>query len=348
MRNLFRNLLPGVLLALGTLLPLTAAALPFNSLVIFGDSLSDTGNNAFMFDNVIGPPAPPGTLRTPTPIPSPDFIPTFPYTSNRYSNGPVWVEQFAASLGLSATASLLGGTNFAFGGARTGPAGSSFPFSLVDQVSTFLGATGGVASPNSLYVVAGGGNDARDAFVLAGLGGNPAPLITGYAGNIGLILTDLAAGGADSFLLANVPDIGKLPAVQALGPAAAAFATALSANFNAALAGTLVSLPAGLRDDIHVLNLFGLLDDLFADPTAFGFSDATSACAFSPACIADPTGTFFWDGIHPTTAGHALIAREALAAIPEPGTVLLIALGLVALGVRSRVRRGALGGQGAA
>src|SRR5688572_33150549 len=128
MKNLCRQLLPYVMLAFGSLLPLTAAALPFNSLVVFGDSLSDAGNNAWMFDNVIGPPT-----RTPVPISTPVFIPTQPYDAARYSNGPVWVEQFAASLGMSATASLLGGTNSAFGGARTGPAGSSFPFSLVDQ-----------------------------------------------------------------------------------------------------------------------------------------------------------------------------------------------------------------------
>ena len=329
MRNLCRQLLPCVILALGSLLPLTAAALPFNSLVVFGDSLSDTGNNAFVWDNVIGPPT-----RTPVPIATPVFIPTQPYDSERYSNGPVWVEQLASSLGVSATASLLGGTNFAFGGARTGPAGSSFPFSLVDQVATFLGATGGVAPSNALYVVVGGGNDARDAFV----SGNPAPFISVYADSISQILGQLSSAGADSFLVANVPDIGKLPAVQALGPVFAGLATQVSAGFNSALDDVLAALPSSVRDDIQVLDLFGLLGDLFADPAAFGFDDATSACAFSPACIADPAGTLFWDGIHPTTEGHTAISRFALAAIPEPGTMLLMALGLVGLGFRSRAR----------
>jgi len=105
------------------------------------------------------------------------------YASDRYSNGPVWVEQLADGLGLSATASRLGGTNYAYGGARTGPAGSPFPFSLVDQLSTYLGSTGGAASPDALYIVAGGGNDARDAFVLAAAGGDPLPLINAYANN---------------------------------------------------------------------------------------------------------------------------------------------------------------------
>jgi len=33
----------------------------------------------------------------------------------------MWAQDFAAALGLSASPSLLGGTNFAFGATRTGP-----------------------------------------------------------------------------------------------------------------------------------------------------------------------------------------------------------------------------------
>jgi hypothetical protein len=49
-----------------------------------------------------------------------DFIPTFPYASGHYTNGPVWARDFAAVLGLNASPSRLGGTNYASGGARTG------------------------------------------------------------------------------------------------------------------------------------------------------------------------------------------------------------------------------------
>ena len=77
----------------------SAHAIPFTGMVVLADSLGDSGNNAFVFDNVVAPPGtPPGTLRTPTPIDSPTFIPTLPYASNRYSNGPVWASN---SLGYS-------------------------------------------------------------------------------------------------------------------------------------------------------------------------------------------------------------------------------------------------------
>jgi outer membrane lipase/esterase len=337
MKNNFRNLLLGALLALAGVLPITAGAVPFSSVIVFGDSISDSGNNAFVSD-FFGFPTFPRGARTPTPVANQMFVPTLPYaSSNRYSNGPVWVEQLAATLGLSAKPSLSGGTNYAFGGARTGPLNSPFPFSLVDQVHMFLDPNGQVASPSSLYVVAGGGNDARDAFTIAIGGGDPSALIAAYAANIASILTTLDAAGANDILLTNVPDIGKLPAVQFFGQGAAAAATNVSAAFNAALAATLASLPLNVRDDVHVLDLFGLLDQVFADPGAFGFTDVTSACAVNPACIANPQGTFFWDGIHATSGGQALLAQAALTALvalPEPGTLLLIGLGVVALRLR--------------
>lgn len=74
------------------------------SLFVFGDSLADSGNNAVVFDAMgagMTPPLPPCTLRT-RPIPNAAFIPTFPYAgSDRYSNGPVWVEYLAQGLGIA-------------------------------------------------------------------------------------------------------------------------------------------------------------------------------------------------------------------------------------------------------
>ena len=340
--NCFSKLLFGTLTAVAVLAPPVASALPFDRLVIFGDSLADTGNAAVLIDSGLVPGIAPRT-RTSTPIltpGSPDLVAGAPYQSDRLSNGPVWVDDFAASLGLSATHSLSlhGGTNYAIGGAKTGPA-SSFT-SLLGQVSTFLALSGGAASSNSLYVIEGGGNDARSAITVRGRGDDEKPLVSDYASNIGTILTLLTAAGADEFLLANVPDASKAPEVL-LGPHGAdALALTVSMEFNAALSAELglltPSLPSGVH--IHILDLFGLLDRIVADPPAFNLTDATSVCAASQQCIDNPDQTFFWDGIHPTTAGHALIAQEALAviqgapaAIPEPGTLLLMAFGVMSL-----------------
>jgi phospholipase/lecithinase/hemolysin len=306
-----------------------AWATPYSGLYVFGDSLADSGNNAAVIDAYLG------GGRTPTPLSQP-LIPTLPYASNRYSNGPVWVEYLAASLGLSAQPALLGGTNFAFGGARTGPAGSSFPYSMTDQVGMFLGATGGFAPGSALYVVEGGGNDARDVLAAAMANLDPTSLIHAYATNMANILMTLSLAGADQFLVWNIPDIGKIPAIAALGGTASTDASFLVSQMNQALALALASLPTDVTDGIHLFDAFQAFNDIVADPGAFGLSDVTHSCAMSAACVNDPTGYLFWDGIHPTTAGHEAMARLAMAEIPEPQTILLLAIGMVGVFVSRR------------
>lgn len=326
-RNLLGSFVRTASFALAIALSGTAGATTFSNLYVFGDSLADSGNNALMFDAYFG------GVRTATPLASP-LVPAFPYATDRYSNGPVWTEYLANSLGLAALPSLAEGTNFAFGGARTGPVGSSFPYSLTDQVGMFLYTTNNSAPSDALYIVEGGGNDARDVLISA-LGGADqltlAAMIQGYVSNTLTILSMLSAAGADQFLLWNIPDIGKIPAILAAGPNASASASYLVSVMNQALALSLGQLPSYVTDGIHYFDAFGAMNDIVASPGAFGFGNVTDACAMSVSCIADPGSYFFWDGIHPTTAGHATMARLALAEIPEPGAVLLLMIGLVAL-----------------
>lgn len=312
--------------------PLAPAA--YSEAYFFGDSLADAGNNAIVFDGVF-PFLPPGTLRTSTPIPAPDFVPVLPYASNRYSNGPVWTEQFAGRLGVSAVPFLAGGTNYAFGGARTWPANSGFPPSVVDQVSFFVQSQGGRLPVDALYVVEAGANDARDIVQAALQGRDAMPLVSGYFQGTFTAITDLQNAGAGHILVANIPDIGRTPEYLARGQTAAQAATTVASLMNDVLSQALATYTPGVR----TLDLFGLMDRVIAAPGAYGFTDVTSACAYTPACIADPETTLFWDAIHPTTAGHAVIASAALASInPEPRSLVLVALGLAAVAWRSRSR----------
>ena len=168
-----------------------AEANPYTSMVVFGDSLSDSGNNSVVLGNNGGP------------VTSNSYIPTTgPYATGVYSNGPVWASDVASTLGLTLAPSQLGGTNFAYGGATTGTPGQGpggFPFSLVMQANQYLAATGNVASPTSLYVIEGGGNNVRDALA-AIAGGAPigqtfAATAAAYAADVGAMVNALQAGG---------------------------------------------------------------------------------------------------------------------------------------------------------
>src|SRR5829696_289095 len=88
---------------------------PYSGIVVFGTSLSDSGN-AFALRG--------GTSTPPDYDLNPLLIPNAPYArgGHHFSNGATWVEQFARARGLAdsvrpAFASASQATNFAVGGA---------------------------------------------------------------------------------------------------------------------------------------------------------------------------------------------------------------------------------------
>ncbi len=330
-----------LLLAAAVAAAATVASLPahaaYNGIVFFGDSLSDSGNNYFALGPVTAP-APPITPNGA--ITSNTFIPSLPFLGASipvYSNGPVWASLFAQQMGLASSAlpSLSGsGMNFAFGGARTGGT-TGFPFSLTDQVNQFLGATGGSAPGSFLYVVAGGGNDARDALGAIGMGANVYATIGSasfsYANNVGNMVDKLQNAGAKNIVVWNTPNLGTAPAVLAQGPTAAALGTSVALAMNGALATRLAG-----EVGVQTFDLFGAVAGIIANPAAYGLSNVTDAC-IGGACTANEY--LFWDGIHPSARGHEILAQAVYAqVVPEPETYLLFALGLAALAWRSRKR----------
>jgi phospholipase/lecithinase/hemolysin len=102
-------------------------------------------------------------------------------------------------------------------------------------------------------------------------------------------------------------------------PGIAAGATGLSMHYNARLAERLGEV-AGLNNiELIRFDAFGSLQQVQANPQRFGLTDATNAC-LQPGVpplfrCAQPDRHLFWDGIHPTRAGHAIIAVLAGKAI---------------------------------
>lgn len=289
----------------------------YSGLVVFGTSLSDSGN-AFVLK---------GDAATP-----PDFqmnpllIPSVPYAKggHHFSNGATWVEQYARSVGLgdSAKAALAttdpAATNFAVGAARAYEDGLNFNLTL--QVTTFLQRAGGVASPQALYVIEMGSNDIRDAFTVYATGGNGGPILNAAILSIAGNIQRLYVAGARNFLVWAPPNVGLTPAVRSLGPGAVGLITQLTMGFNNGLTATLSLLQPALPGVTFTrLDAFSVLNTIVGNPAGFGFTSVTTPCLTpneAPFSCSSPNDYLFWDGIHPSKAGHAVLAQFAGAVLP--------------------------------
>jgi outer membrane lipase/esterase len=318
----FSKVLPAFSLVTMALASFPAAAIPYTSMVVFGDSLSDSGNDAILL----------GGSQAQT-ITGNTYVPGAPYatatSSGTFSNGPVWASDAASALGVPLTPSLAGGTNFAFGGATTGGPGP-IPNLLV-QASQYLTSTSNTASSSALYVVAGGGNDARAA--LSAIAANPssapatiAATAASFATNILTIVNELNLAGAQHIVVWDTPNLGLAPAVVAGG--GAALGTLLAEDMNADLAALLAG-----KTDVSTFDIFGLGTSIALDPSAYGFTNVTDACG---AVAGANCNTYaYWDGIHPTAAAHLVIADafvDEVTGVPEPSTWAMMLLGFGGVG----------------
>ena len=289
-----------------------AAQSRFSGIVVFGTSLSDPGN-AFVLLGDQG--TPPDFMLNPL------LIPSVPYAKggHHFSNGATWVEQFGRSVGLegSVQAALATEdpqvTNFAVGAARAYNDGINF--NLTRQVDTFLLRSGGVASSQTIYVIEMGSNDIRDSVQIYASGGNGGPVLQAALGSIAANVQRLYGAGAREFLVWAAPNVALTPAIRSLGPAAGGLATSLTQAFNGGLAQVLAQLSLGLPGiSVARLDAYQLLNHIVADPAAFELTDVTTPCVTpddDPFSCQHADGFLFWDGIHPTRAGHAILAREA-------------------------------------
>jgi phospholipase/lecithinase/hemolysin len=122
----------------------------------------------------------------------------------------------------------------------------------------------------------------------------------------------LWGAGARKFLILNLADPALTPYVRSLGPVAEGASTQLTAAYDGALAQVLASLGALPQIQIRQFDVNAFLHEVVASPARYGLRDVTDAClAFgvtTNAVCADPNHYLFWDGIHPTQAGHLLIS----------------------------------------
>jgi phospholipase/lecithinase/hemolysin len=284
------------------------------------------------------------------------------FPGTQFTDGDTWATQ----LGLSP--SLAGGTNFAFGGARARDDGAGAPDALA-QVALML-ADDLTIDGDALLAFWLGGNDLRDALgtvdgtTLGGLalGALDLDLVVASLFTEGSILDAaldaisdsldlLALTPAGNIAVVGLPSFARVPEViaaasdaGAIGGTVLALAEAASRAFNAALQAEVAALASQGIGGTYV-DIFGLFEEVAADPGAFGLTDIATPClvALQGDPLADCSDYLFYDGIHPTDAGHALIAERftaTVAPIPLPMSVAFLLGGvgcLLALRRRSAI-----------
>lgn len=293
---------------------------PYAALVVFGTSLSDSGN-AFALRGATSTP-PDYSL-------DPLLIPSAPYVrgGHHFSNGATWIEQLARSLGLAGSvrpafaSSSSTARNYAVASARSYDDGQNV--NLSEQVRAFLGDSSGAAPADALYVIEMGGNDVRDAIVAYQTGGFPAAqlVLQRAIASIAQNIQSLHQAGAREFLVWLPPNVGFTPAIQMLNqvsPGATQLATALTQSFNTGLHGALTQLSALADITVTRFDANALLTGMIADPAEYGLTDVRHACVtpdVEPFFCQAADEYLFWDGIHPTAAAHAIVAGAVAALI---------------------------------
>lgn len=334
--------------AMGLPLSANASLQTLSDLFVFGDSLSDGGNSGLASQKYAGVTFPPS-----------------PYVNGQYSNGPVAVEYLWNSYNPGDTSfkpslSPGGGTNYAIGGATTGLASynsvnPNVPSALQPayanlgtnwQLNTFAAQAPVFDPATSLFVIWLFPNDLfyyQKTGMTPGTAGGEAgfgpasinQLIGNGIQNIVDTVLFLASKGAQHFLVPNMPDLAKMP--DGNGNLAL---TGLTQAFDFNLAQALTVLDAALTSaEIVQFDTYRFFDDAIANPGKYGFTNISERCVdniLNGRCDPFNNTWLFWDGSHPTTYTHSILGAEFRAAVPEPESILLLAIGLLGIFVTRR------------
>ena len=288
-----------------------ADAQEYTSIVVFGDSLSDTGNVADLTEAKYG-------FRLPGL--------QFDYTDGRFTDGEetapaaqnyfgVWVEQLAATFPAKPVikASLDGGTDYAYGFATTGSGTGAFNFGPGDELSVNVNnigqqitdylATKPRINKKTLFIVWGGAID-----ILNATSNND---VIDAAIDQAVNIQRLIEAGATQFIVPNLPPLGAVPRLNG-SPTTSVPATKASVLYNDVLAAGLAILRdfnPGRHLSLVQFDVFGLFNKVIASPSKFALADVTTSS--QGMSTVNPDTFLFWDDLHPTTRGHNILADTA-------------------------------------
>lgn len=308
-----------------------AQATNFSQLLVFGDSLVDSGNAHL------------GSAPADDPAPS-----SAGYYGGRFSNGYNFADDISLALfGTPASPFLAApglATNFAVGGAKAAYDPAEVSPSFLSQLGYFA-STGQPISSSALVLVTFGGNDIRAVIANTGFV-DFSPTVNALAFG----LNALVNAGARHIVVTGLPDIGALPISQPYGALATATATARSIALSGLFDQVTDNLSLATGADVEFFDLFGLEQSLRANPAAFGLPalNTTTPCQLTGSLVVPPdlanpgcSALLYFDPVHPTTQVHGVIANAILAqlAVPEPASWALMLGGFALVGAGLRARR---------
>ncbi len=299
----------------------------FDAIYVFGDSLSDTGNDYI----ITGSFAPPSVN----------------YYQGRFSNGPIAFEYLLKSVTGNSQATLkpslaLNGNyatdkaiSFSFGGATTqlsnlSPGGFPVP-GLVGQVNQFISSVNYTNGNKTLYALWAGANDylLPPNYILESTSYCPTANIQNpVVCNIVAAITSLYSSvGARYFIVPNLPNLGSLPILKdsyfsGIFPSSG-YLTNLTIAHNKALKAALQQLQ-GHYPGIHIIyvDIYSIMNTLIQIfPYGNQMGPAGDCLFINPATCTQPPngynalGYVFWDVEHPTTGVHSIFATTMFTAM---------------------------------
>jgi len=256
--------------------------IPYDTIVCFGDSMSDTGNVYNLTD-----------FRWPLPS----------YYEGRFSNGPVWIEKLS-------TAKLV---NYAYGSATSDNnlVVGITEFNTVvpgvrQQISMYENATNltKINFDRTIYVIWAGAND---YFFNPSL--NPSTVVNSLMNGI----NDIIRIGGTHFLIVNQPP-SVYPALIAAN--ASDYYAGLTLQHNSNLSNSIQILQSNSSNlSIIFFDIYSLITNILQNISAYGLNDTQNCWSTLTGTVivlcTTPNTYLFIDEYHFTTHVHQIIADNA-------------------------------------
>jgi len=285
---------------------------PFKSLVVFGDSYSDTGNIDWASNHTAFKPG-----RS---------------WNGRYADGPVWVEYFATYFGLPELVSYAEQsseapiTNFAYGGATTNNSyinAESTHFAdgdvpAVDQQVQMYLADRSTVDDDVLHVLFSGYNDYwyyvyRNYTTTAGQDEDLDLVASTVARSIVNNMDELYRNGARKFMVKKMHDMTKLPeAINHSKELKDAYMILIDRHNH--YLEEYVNAFHNRTDDttVYLTSAYTTMECIEKDRNLLGFYDTQNAF-FGGSEVVYPIFTYrWWDSYHPTTHTHLHLSTSAI------------------------------------